>query len=67
MLNSLSPTKRNLALAALAALVLWFSWTVRSALNPLLLGLLFAYMLHPLVLSLERRGWTCLSGFPGCL
>jgi predicted PurR-regulated permease PerM len=58
VLDRLSPAKRNLALAALFALVAWFAWTVRAALNPLLLGLLLAYILHPLVLKLERRGWS---------
>jgi predicted PurR-regulated permease PerM len=52
-----STTRRNLALAAALAAVLWFAWTVRAALNPLLLGLLFAYILHPMVLRLEKRGW----------
>ena len=50
--------RRNIALLALLALVLWFAWTVRAALNPLLLAFLFAYMLHPFVLTLERRGWS---------
>ena len=58
MLQNLTPARRNLALAAVAALVLWFAWTVRAALNPLMLGLLFAYILHPMVLKLERRGWS---------
>lgn len=58
MLDKLSKTRRNLALLALAVAVLWFAWTVRTALNPLMLGLLFAYILHPMVLKLERRGWT---------
>ena len=58
VLRGLTPTRRNLALAAIAALLLWFLWSVRSALNPLGVGLLFAYMLHPLVTSLERRGWS---------
>lgn len=56
MLARLPPLWRNLILVGIAALVLWFAWTVRAALNPLLIGLLFAYMLHPMVLSLERRG-----------
>jgi len=58
MLQSLPRARRNLALLGLLALVLWFAWTVRAALNPLLLAFLLAYMLHPLVLSLERRGWS---------
>ncbi len=58
MLDRLTPARRNLVLLVLLVLVLWFSWTVRAALNPVLLSFLFAYMLHPLVLSLERRGWS---------
>lgn len=58
MLERLSPARRNLVLAILGALLLWFAWTVRSALNPLLLGLLLAFILHPLVVKLERRGWS---------
>jgi predicted PurR-regulated permease PerM len=57
MLERLSPVKRNLALAGIAVLVLWFAWTVRTVLNPLILGYLLAYIVHPLVLKLERRGW----------
>lgn len=57
MIAGWSTTRRNLSLAAALAAVLWFAWTVRAALNPLLLGLLFAYILHPMVLRLEKRGW----------
>ena len=57
MLDRLTPTWRRAALAALAFLVLWFCWSVRSVLNPLILGYLLAFVLHPLVLKLERRGW----------
>jgi predicted PurR-regulated permease PerM len=53
-----SHLRRNIALAVLAGLVLWFAWSVRSALNPLLIGFLLAFILHPMVLSLERRGWS---------
>jgi len=56
MFQRLQPHWRNVALGVLGALVVWFCWTVRSALNPLGLGLMFAYMLHPMVLRLERRG-----------
>ena len=48
--------RRNIALAVVGALVLWFAWSVRSALNPLLCGFLLAFILHPLVVKLERRG-----------
>ena len=58
MLSGLTVNRRNWLLAGLFVLVLWFAWTVRSALNPLLVGLLLAYILHPLVLKLERRGWS---------
>ncbi|HVS09727.1 MAG TPA: AI-2E family transporter [Planctomycetota bacterium] len=58
MLERWSTLWRNLALTLIGALVLWFAWSVRAALNPLLIGWLLAYMLHPLVLALERRGWS---------
>lgn len=58
MLDRLSPVGRNLALACLFALLAWFFWIVRSVLNPLILAYLLAFILHPLVLRLERRGWT---------
>ena len=58
MLDKFTPARRNLALAVVVLFVGWFCWTVRAALNPLLLALLLAYMLHPLVLRLEKRGWS---------
>lgn len=58
MFPGLSVNRRNWLLAALFALVLWFAWSVRAALNPLLVGLLLAYILHPMVVKLERRGWS---------
>ncbi|MCE9594908.1 MAG: AI-2E family transporter [Planctomycetes bacterium] len=58
MLERLSPSRRNLVLVVLGALVLWFSWTVRTVLNPVILGYLLAYVMHPLVEKLERRGWS---------
>jgi len=57
MLDRLTPVWRRVALAAIAVVVLWFCWSVRSVLNPLILGYLLAFVLHPLVLKLERRGW----------
>lgn len=74
MLERLSPTRRNLALLVLFALVLWFAWTIRAVLNPLLLGYLCAYILHPAVQRLEARGFKrrtavnliFLAGFVGC-
>ncbi|MBI5432199.1 MAG: AI-2E family transporter [Planctomycetes bacterium] len=58
MLERLSPARRNLALLVVGLLVIWFSWTVRTVLNPVILGYLLAYVLHPLVETLERRGWS---------
>ncbi|MBK7643994.1 MAG: AI-2E family transporter [Planctomycetes bacterium] len=57
MIDRLTPTWRRIALAIFALIVVWFCWTVRSVLNPLILAYLLAFVLHPLVLSLERRGW----------
>jgi predicted PurR-regulated permease PerM len=57
VIDRLSPIARNTALAILFALLAWFCWTVRSVLNPLILGYLLAFILHPLVLKLEKRGW----------
>lgn len=56
MLERLSKSNRNLALVAVAAILLWFGWNVRAVLNPLILGYLLAYILRPLVQSLENRG-----------
>jgi predicted PurR-regulated permease PerM len=57
VIENLSKTRRNIALFCIAALVIWFSWTVRSVLNPLLLAYIFASTLHPLVQRMEKRGW----------
>lgn len=57
MIDRLSPTVRNVALALLFLLIGWFLWSVRSALNPLILGYLIAFVVHPLVLRLEKKGW----------
>lgn len=57
MIDRLSPPARRVALFVIVALSVWFLWSVRSVLNPLILGYLAAFILHPLVLSLERRGW----------
>ena len=43
-------------LAVIGALCLWFAWTIRAVLNPLVLGYLLAYVLHPLVQKIERHG-----------
>lgn len=57
MIDRLSPLARNIALAVLVVLSGWFLWSVRAVLNPLILGYLLAFVLHPLVLKLEKRGW----------
>ncbi len=56
MLERLSRGRRNLVLLVLAVLVVWFAWTIRSVLNPLLVGYLLAYILHPFVLKVEALG-----------
>lgn len=58
MIENLSKTRRNVALAAIAIVLVWFSWTVRSVLNPLVLGYILASTLHPLVRKVERKGWS---------
>jgi len=57
MIDRLSPLARNIALAVIVVLSGWFLWSVRAVLNPLLLGYILAFVLHPLVLKLEKRGW----------
>lgn len=57
MLERLTPVRRNIALVVLGLLILWFFWTIRSVLNPLILGYLLAFVVHPMVLKLQRRGW----------
>ncbi len=58
MIENLSKTRRNVALAAIAIVLVWFSWTVRSVLNPLVLGYILASTLHPMVRKVERKGWS---------
>jgi predicted PurR-regulated permease PerM len=58
VLRGLSPRTRNVLLGALAALGLYFAWTVRSVLNPLLAAYFLAFVLHPLVLRLQNYGWS---------
>ena len=58
MLDRLTPQRRNWALAGLGVLVLWFAWTIRDVLNPLVLGYLLAFIVHPAVVRLEARGWS---------
>jgi predicted PurR-regulated permease PerM len=58
MLERLPRGKRNLALALLAALLILFIWKVQAVLNPLFLAYIIAWIVHPMVLRLEGRGWT---------
>ncbi|HJO27041.1 MAG: hypothetical protein CMK00_01895 [Planctomycetes bacterium] len=57
MLQRLSPAVRNAVLVLIGICVVAFAWQVRAVLNPLILGYLCAYIVHPLVLRLEKRGW----------
>lgn len=57
MIDRMSPLARNIALGVLVLFLGWFLYEVRSVVNPLILGYLTAFILHPLVLWLERRGW----------
>ena len=54
--ENLSPAWRNTILALVGRLFIRLVWSIRSVVNPLLLGYLAAYILHPMVLKLERRG-----------
>ena len=56
MLELTSRTKRNLGLLAVAVLVAWVGWKIRSVINPLILGYLLAFILQPAVVALQRRG-----------
>jgi len=55
---NLSPARRNALLALVGILFLWFVWSIRAVVNPLLLGYLAAYILHPAVAKLEGRGMS---------
>ncbi len=55
---NLSPARRNLLLALVGILFLWFVWSIRAVVNPLLLGYLAAYILHPAVARLEKKGMS---------
>lgn len=54
----MSPTRRNWMLGILGVLLAWFAWYIRAVLNPLIAAYFMAYVLHPLVLRLQRFGWT---------
>lgn len=58
MSDERASTRRRWALFALFAALVWFSWTVRAVLNPILCAYLLAYVLNPLVARLERRGFS---------
>ena len=58
MLERLSPAWRNAILIALGAAVIWFGWSVRAVLNPLIAAYFLAYVVHPMVLRLEKRGFA---------
>ena len=58
MIERLSRTRRNAVLFVLGALALWFAWTIRSVLNPVILGYLCAFILHPFVLRIEQLGFS---------
>lgn len=58
MLTKLSPTRRNWILAGLGILSAYFAWQIRAVLNPLIAAYFLAYVLHPLVLRLQGRGWS---------
>lgn len=61
MIEKLSRGRRNLALGVLGLLVLWFAWSIRSVLNPVILGYLCAFILTPVVVWVERRGFSRLT------
>ena len=58
MLERFSPSTRNALLAVLGVAVAWGAWEVRSILNPIIAGYFAAYVVHPLVLQLQARGWS---------
>jgi predicted PurR-regulated permease PerM len=58
MIEHLPRNKRNIALVAVALLVLWFGWSIRSVLNPLILGYILAAIVVPVVRVLTKRGWN---------
>jgi len=57
MIERLPRHRRNLILGALLLLVLWFAWSIKAVLNPLLLGYTLAAIVAPFVRTLEKRGW----------
>ncbi len=57
MIDPKASLRRRWILGGLFVLLVWFSWSVRSVLNPILLAYLLAYVLTPLVARLEKRGF----------
>jgi predicted PurR-regulated permease PerM len=58
VIDKLGRRKRNIVLLLLAALLVWFAWSIRAVLNPVLLGYLCAFILHPFVLRIEGLGFS---------
>lgn len=58
MLERLPRNRRNIGLALVAVLVLWFAWSIRSVINPLILGYMLAAIVVPIVRGLTKRGWS---------
>ncbi len=58
MIERWSRSRRNAALVVLGALLLWFAWTIRSVLNPVIVGYLCAFVVHPFVLRVEQLGFS---------
>ncbi|MFT7542135.1 MAG: putative PurR-regulated permease PerM, partial [Gammaproteobacteria bacterium] len=58
MIERLSRNKRNLVLAGLGLLFLWMGWSIRAVVNPLVIGYLLAFILHPLVERVQLLGFS---------
>ena len=56
MLERLPRNKRNVVLIVLGIFAVWFLWTIRAVVNPLLLGYLVAFILHPAVQRVRSFG-----------
>lgn len=46
---------RDLFWIALIVFIIWFGYELRSVFTPVLIGLVFAYLFHPLISAMERR------------
>ena len=58
MIERLSRNKRNWVLALLGLVFVWFAWSIRAVVNPLLIGYLLAFILHPLVERVQLLGFS---------